>query len=237
VIWGDNNSLIIIVYDYNITRMTIQIAHSKTTSELIAELIRNAIINGEYRSGEPLKQDVLARHYEVSKIPIREALYQLKMEGLVTFLNNRGVIVSSLSISEVEEIYSLRIVLEEMALQRAIPNLQVANKVAAESALKLIDGSTNPLDWTALNWEFHASLYKAANTPKLLEIVATLHNNVSRYLLLYLRQMDFQETSQAEHWALLDACNAGKTQQALGILRQHLNDALEQTLHFMKQRN
>jgi DNA-binding GntR family transcriptional regulator len=48
--------------------------------------------------------------------------------------------------------------------------------------------------------------------------------------------MDFQDTSQAEHWALLEACNAGDIQQAMSILHQHLNDALEQTLHFMNQR-
>lgn len=210
---------------------------SKTTSELIAEQIRNAIIVGEYESGQALKQDVLASHFEVSKIPVREALYQLKSEGLVKFLNNRGVVVSSLSVSEVEEIYTMRLVLEEIALERAIPNLQAANRITAESALKLIDASTNPLDWSALNWEFHASLYRAAQMPKLLETVSLLHNNVSRYLLLYLKQMDFQNTSQAEHWALLEASIAGKTQQALGILRQHLNDALKQTLHFMNQRS
>ena len=73
--------------------------------------------------------------------------------------------------------------------------------------------------------------------PKLLETVLMLHNNVSRYLLLYLKQMNFQDISQAEHWALLEACNAGKTQQALGLLRQHLNDALKQTLQFMNQRS
>ena len=60
--------------------MTTQTAHSKTTSELIAELIRNAIIIGEFESGQALKQDVLAQQYDVSKIPVREALYQLKME-------------------------------------------------------------------------------------------------------------------------------------------------------------
>jgi DNA-binding GntR family transcriptional regulator len=215
--------------------MDIKTPNAKTTSELIAERIRNAIIIGEFESGEPLKQDVLADQYGVSKIPVREALYQLKTEGLVDFLNNRGSVVSSLSTSEVEEIYTMRIALEQIALKRAIPNLLPANKIAAESALKLIDASTNPLDWATLNWEFHASLYKAANMPKLLETVAMLHNNVSRYLLLYLKRMDFQDTSQAEHWALLEVCNAGHIQQASDILRQHLNDALEQTLHFMNQ--
>jgi DNA-binding GntR family transcriptional regulator len=210
---------------------------SRTTSELIAERLRNAIIIGEYASGQALKQDELAKHFEVSKIPLREALYQLKSEGLVKFINNRGSIVSSLSASEVEEIYTMRKALEEIALERAIPNFQAANKIAAESALKLIDASTNPLDWAALNWEFHASIYRSAQMPKLLETVSTLHNNVSRYLLLYLKQMNFQDISQAEHWALLEACTAGKTQQALGLLRQHLNDALKQTLQFMNQRS
>lgn len=216
--------------------MNIKTPNAKSTSELIAERIRSAIIIGEFESGEPLKQDVLADQYGVSKIPVREALYQLKSEGLVNFLNNRGSVVSSLSASEVEEIYTMRIALEKIVLKRAIPNILAANKIAAESALKLIDASTNPLDWAALNWEFHASLYRAANMPKLLETVAMLHNNVSRYLLLYLKQMDFQDTSQAEHWALLEACNAGDIQQAMSILHQHLNDALEQTLHFMNQR-
>ncbi len=219
------------LYDISMNTKT---SNTKTTSELIAEKIRNSIIIGEYESGEPLKQDVLANNYGVSKIPVREALYQLKTEGLVDFANNRGSVVSSLSNSEVEEIYTMRIALEQIALKRAIPNILPANKIAAESVLKLIDTTVNPLDWAALNWEFHASLYKAANMPKLLNTVAILHNNVSRYLLLYLKKMNFQDTSQEEHWALLEACSTGKTEQALGILRQHLMDALDQTLHFMK---
>lgn len=217
--------------------MNTKTPNPKTTSELIAGRIRNAIIIGEFESGEPLKQDVLADQYGVSKIPVREALNQLKTEGLVDFLNNRGSVVSSLSASEVEEIYTMRIALEQIALKRAIPNLLATHKIAAEGALKLIDASTNPLDWATLNWEFHASVYKAANMPKLLELVALLHNNVSRYLLLYLKRMDFQNISQAEHWALLEACNAGDIQQASDILLQHLNDALEQTLDFMNQGN
>lgn len=212
-------------------------SHIRTTSELIAEGIRNSIIIGEYKSGQPLKQDVLADHYEVSKIPVREALQQLKTEGLVTFLNNRGVTVSSLSISEVEEIYTMRLALETLALKRAIPNVQMANQVAAESALKLIDSSNDPLEWANLNWEFHASLYQAAGMPRLLDTISILHNNVARYLLLYLKEMDYQDDSQQEHWDLLESSLAGRTEQALGILRQHLNDALQQTLTFMKEKN
>ena len=206
------------------------IENSKSTSDLVAEKIRQSIIIGEFANGEALKQDVLAELYDVSKIPVREALYQLKTEGLVSFKNNRGSTVSSLSRSEVEEIYIMRIALEEIALKRAIPKLQPENLVTAESTLKLLDASSNHLHWPALNWKFHASLYKAANMPKLLETVSILHNNVSRYLLLYLKNMAFQQTSQQEHWDLLEACIDGKQKEALKILKKHMNDALHQTL-------
>jgi DNA-binding GntR family transcriptional regulator len=131
----------------------------------------------------------------------------------------------------------MRIALEEIALKRAIPNMQTLNRITAENTLKLIDASSDPLDWARLNWEFHAGLYSAARMPKLLETASMLHNNVARYLLLYLKDLDFQETSQAEHWNLLQASSAGKTQQAIGILRQHLKDALDQTLQFMSTRS
>lgn len=214
--------------------MTVKSLNSKSTSDLIAEKIRTSIINGEFPYGQVLKQDALASQFDVSKIPVREALYQLKMEGLVTIKNNRGSTVSSLSSSEVDEIYTMRMALEEIALKRAIPNLGPQNLIAAESVLKLIGSSTDPLEWSALNWEFHASLYQAAEMPKLLETVFTLHNNVARYLILYLKEMNFQDASQAEHWELLDMCAKKKTREAVSILKKHLTCALKQTLHYME---
>jgi len=95
---------------------------SKPTSALIAERLRNAIINGEYASGQALRQDALAAQYQASKIPVREELNQLKMEGIVSFQNNRGSTVSCLSSSEVKEICTMRLALEGIALTRAIPS-------------------------------------------------------------------------------------------------------------------
>lgn len=208
---------------------------TKTTSEILADQIRNAIISGKFPSGQALKQDVLASQFGVSKIPIREALYLLQNEGLVTFLNNRGSIVSELSINEVDEIYTMRIALEAIALERAIPNLKAADFIAAESSLKLIEASDDPIEWSNLNWIFHSTIYRAAQMPKLLETVSVLHNNVARYLLLYLNTMQQQEHSQQEHWDLLEACRKGRIQQALGLLRQHLEDAKQQTISYMIQ--
>lgn len=206
---------------------------SKTTSEILADKIREAILQGEFISGQPLKQDLLATRFGVSKIPVREALYVLQKEGLVTFLNNRGSIVSELSVADVEEIYTVRLALETLALERAISNLKTEDFIAAEGALKLIEASSNPSQWAKLNWQFHSALYQAAKMPRLLEMVAVLHNNVARYLLLYLNTLQQQEHSQEEHWQLLSACKEGKREQASGILRQHLFDARQCTIEFM----
>lgn len=208
----------------------------RTTAERIASEIRNTIMTGQYYSGKALKQDVLAAHHGVSKIPVREALNQLRSEGLVTFINNRGAVVSSLSIEEVEEIYSMRLALETLALKKAIPNLQAKHHIAAESSLKLIEASDTPQDWPKLNWDFHSSLYQGAKMPHLLDTIAILHNNVSRYLMLYLKELNFQSGSQQEHWDLLEASLAGRTEKALDILHQHLNGALRQTIQFMKEK-
>lgn len=206
----------------------------KTTSQQLAESIRSKIVSGNLLGGTPLKQDKLAEEYGVSKIPVREALYLLQNEGLVIFINNRGSLVSELSISEVEEIYTMRIALEEIALARAIPNLNLSDYASAEAALKLLEDCQEPTELSALNWQFHQSLYRAAQMPKLLETVSMLHNNVARYLLLYLNALNQQAHSQAEHWELLRACREGKVAYAVGILKQHLLDAQYCTTEYMK---
>ena len=76
------------------------------TPEIIADIIRKSIFDGTFKAGQPLRQDQIAQALKISKIPIREALVQLKAEGLVVFLPNRGALVSRLSQDEVKEIFS-----------------------------------------------------------------------------------------------------------------------------------
>src|SRR5688572_16537325 len=96
-------------------------------NESIADSLRGDILRGKLPSGQALKQDEIAAQFGVSKIPVREALFQLKAEGLVNFYPNRGAFVSELSAVEVDEIYFMRIALETAVLARAIPDLTVAH--------------------------------------------------------------------------------------------------------------
>lgn len=195
------------------------------TPELIANHLRQAILRGQLKSQQPLRQDKLAQELGVSKIPVREALAQLKAEGLVTHRTNRGAFVSVLSSGEAKEIYLMRIALETMALEHAIPNLVKTDIARAQSALIVIDAEDDPMKWAELNWEFHASLYQSAKMPHLLSTLEMLHVNVGRYIVLYLDKMEFQAKSQSEHYTILNACKAGDTETATQLLTQHLLDA------------
>ncbi len=198
--------------------------------ETIASSLRSEIWQGKLKSGQPLRQDDLAARFGVSKIPVREALFQLKAEGLVTFFPNRGAVVSDLSPAEVDEYYTMRIALETAVLQRAIPRLTISDLAHAEEILADLDHEQNVARWSELNWAFHETLYHPADMPRLMESIKTLHFNVSRYLILYLAALDFQTQSQAEHRAILAACRQGDIPAAVERLQQHLQAAAVQLI-------
>ena len=204
------------------------------TTEAIATALRNDILQGVLQSNAPLRQDEIAARFGISKIPVREALQQLKAEGLVTFYPNRGAVVSALSSAEVDEIYAMRIALETLALQRAIPHLTIADLTRAEALLQTLDQEVQVARWGELNWEFHALLYRPANLPRVLSWVATLHTNVARYMALYLAGMDYQAISQQEHRAILAACRQGQVELATDLLRQHLQSAADHLGAFLQ---
>src|SRR5258708_7155625 len=97
-------------------------AHKRTLAEAVTEQLRNAIIQGHFAPGQLLSEDQLARPLGVSRGPIRDALIQLEREGLVSSQSNRRTVVASLSRRDLDEVYSLRLALERLAVQYAVHN-------------------------------------------------------------------------------------------------------------------
>ena len=209
------------------------LSNKVNTAELIANALRADILQGKRKSKRPLRQDEIAAQFGVSKIPVREALSQLKTEGLVTFSPNRGAVVSTLSPNEVDEIYTIRVALETVALGRAIPQLTIGDLTQAELILKTIDHEQDITRWGELNWQFHALLYRAANMPRLLNWVQILHVNVARYLVIHLAGLDYQTVSQGEHRAILDSCRQGDVHSATVLLTDHLQSASNKLKAFL----
>jgi DNA-binding GntR family transcriptional regulator len=203
------------------------------TPDLIANALRNAILQGRYKANQPLRQDHIAEELGVSKIPLREALVQLKAEGLVSFMPNRGAVVTELSAKAVDEIFTMRIALETKALERAIPNLRPADFIRAKSVLEILQKEEDRTQWSELNWEFHATLYQASQMPRLLSAIQTLHNNITRYLIIYLDRLSAQDISQKEHLAIFKACQKRDIDVATDLLATHLSKAAKRLMAYL----
>ena len=125
----------------------------------VVERLRDQILNGELREGEQLRQDAIAAEFQISRIPVREALSHLAAEGLITIVANRGAVVSSLAPEEIEQLFETRAVLECYMLRCAIPNLTGTDFAKAEKILKQYEQSlerdSEIKNWGDWNWSFH----------------------------------------------------------------------------------
>ena len=109
----------------------------RTAQDMVAEGLRQGILNGVLESGQPLRQEQIAGDFGVSKSPVREALRQLAGEGLVTFSPHRGAVVSKISYEEAREITEIRISLESLALRLAVPNITEEDLEQVEEVFRL----------------------------------------------------------------------------------------------------
>ena len=135
-----------------------------STPDVIASVLREAIVAGILAGGSQLRQSEVAANFGVSVIPVREALRQLLAEGFVVLQRNRGAIVAETAVSEIEELFDLRLALETLLLKAAVPNLNPADLERAAEYQRAFEAETDTTRWGHWNWRFHEALYLPAAT-------------------------------------------------------------------------
>ena len=193
-----------------------------STSRMIADALRAAIVDGTLAPNAPLRQDAIARHFSVSAIPVREALRQLASEGWATIEVHKGASVASLSADEAREIYEIRSALESLALGIAIPRHTAATLREATALYNAAKRERDPSLYVARNEAFHESLYAPAARAHLLDMIATLHRRGERYLRLKLDFPQYKRESDAEHAQILAAVKRGDVDAARSLVSAHL---------------
>jgi DNA-binding GntR family transcriptional regulator len=191
-------------------------------SGIIIDRIRNAIIRGDLRAGQQLREAEIAERFNVSRIPIREALSQLEGEGWVTSSPHRGSVVADMSAEDIRELCEIRVDLESRALSLAIPNMDAATLSNAAAILKETESDPHLTGWVERNLAFHCRLYEPARRPRLVTLIRQLHLLTSRYLLMHAAIRDYRSRGQKEHRALLAACRKGDAKTADRLLREHI---------------
>ena len=209
---------------------------SKAPSSLL-EQIKQDILASHWPAEKALKQTELSTHYGVSRIPIRDALLQLKNEGWLVAAGKASIKIPQLNPEAAEDLYRMRMLLEPLLLQHALSNINHAILGQARDILAEIDqgNALNAQQHGKLNWQFHALLYQAANRPTLFATVDNLHTQFRRYIGYHTIRLDYRDISQQEHYHMLELIRDKHRSQAVALLTRHIESAGCKLTDYLKQ--
>jgi len=212
------------LYD-ELKQKAVNLARTASSSDIIFDALRDAIISGSIPAGESIRQEYIAKIFNVSRIPVREALKRLESQGLVKSVRYKGAVVSSISKEEIREIYEIRLLLEPIMLKHAVENMaQETIKFAKECCTKL-ETETDSTKWGELNRQFHEALYMDANRPFHLKIINEASDRIDPYIRAQLNLSGGMEKARIEHLNILEACEEGDTTRAAELTREHIKDS------------
>lgn len=194
-----------------------------TTAHDVTQVLRRRILEGRYPVDKFIRQDTIAQELGVSRIPVREALAQLESEGLVIREKYRGALIPKLSLSEIEEIYEMRAVIEPYLLRHAVSNITAEQISQLERIVERSRKTRVTQDWAGLNVEFHRKLFEAAGKPLALQVLDNLLVRADRYLKMQnFRSSTTREESDAQHGQILKCVRDRDVEGAVAALTLHI---------------
>lgn len=204
----------------------------KPLREVVAETLREAIVNGTLNPGERLMEIQLAEELGVSRTPVREAIRKLELEGFVIMIPRRGTYVADLSIKDINEVFEIRTALDVLAAGLAVERITEDELEQLERLLveigKLIEG--DDIDKIVeVDSQFHDVLYKASRNDRLVGIINNLREQITRFRSISIQYPGRMKVSIEEHRQLVEAIADRNTELAQQIAREHMENS-EQTL-------
>lgn len=199
----------------------------------VVKVLRGEILSGKYQPGDRLNESQIARELNISRIPVREALSQLQDQGLVMNHERRGMFVTHLGDEEVQQINSLRIILETEALRLARARMTpavLAKLTRLVEQMEVWDGSL--LDAAALDLEFHREIWRASGNPYLEKTLDGLVTALFAHKAIEHVSQEIRRWRLNHHRALLDVVTDPTTSDPQSAILTHLRMAYTEPERF-----
>jgi DNA-binding GntR family transcriptional regulator len=198
---------------------------NKPLREKILDVLRDMIISGELKPGQALVESKIAAQMGVSRLPVREAVQTLSSEGLVEIMPYRGAVVRRLNRRDIEELYSLRAVLESFAIRRIIARLDVSLVTRLTECFEEMLGAAKAGDLNRVNEfdrRFHDILIELSNH----NLLSMTWNNVSLRVrqVMALRNRQNSDLTQIayNHLSIITAIANGEEEAAVRLIKAHV---------------
>ena len=191
----------------------------------IFDILRDRILNGEYKTGQKLNELTLASELKISRTPIREALKQLELEGLVMSVPNKGVYVKGFSPRDIDDMFEIRLALEGLAIQLAIERMDEVHLTKIKEIFELMEFYTLKKDndkINDLNILYHETIYQATQSTYFEQLLKDIHYYVSVTSRHSIQKPERLETALVEHRAILDDIVEGNKEKAKYTIQKHI---------------
>jgi len=193
-----------------------------TKTEYVYMAIKEAILSGEYQPDEKIVIRSVAENFNVSDIPVREAMRRLEAEKLVSIVPHVGVIVNSISLKEMEEGVAIREILEPWAGRLVVDNITEEDIETLNILLAQMDNCVveeNYQLYGRLNKEFHQTIYKLSGNETLYQIINELWHKTERLRGIFRSEPSRMKESNEEHKKLVEALANGDADKAEQLIK------------------
>ena len=196
----------------------------------VFQSIREDILSGRYEQNTELKEAAIGAELGVSRTPVREALRQLELEGLVTIIPNRGAYVNMITAKDVQDIYVIRSMLEGLCARWATQSITAEQLDSMEETLCLSEYHTSKKNYEKLyelDSLFHEQLYEAGGSRILNHILSDFHDYVKMVRKATISTSSRSVTSTEEHRAIFEAIKEKDPDKAGALAKEHVKHTIE----------
>ncbi len=200
--------------------------------------VKERILNGEYQLGEALVELKLSEEFSVSRTPVREALRQLELDGLVHSIQNKGVMVTGVSQKDIGDVYEMRKLIEGLASRWAAETITEEEKIRMKETLDLCEFYTMKGDHKKVleyDSHFHETIFQASKSKPLNLMLRHLHEYVQRARNASLSSDGRAEAAFEEHKGIYEAILHGDGVLAEQLTAEHIARAKESLLKTWRQ--
>lgn len=203
----------------------LQLERPRSLTALVVDRLRQGIVCGDVGLGEQLSESALARQLGVSKTPVREALQQLRNEGLVRIVPHTGTFVFTMSAREVKELCELRVTLERAALRFAVERNREALLAALRAIATSMDDAHGRGDirrYLELDTAYHAEFFAKCGNSYMTQAYDNLVGRIAALRTHLAARPSHTQLSLAEHHVMIDTIARGDLDALVALLDQHI---------------
>lgn len=195
--------------------------------DVVFKTLRQAILTGEMKPGERLMEIHLAQKLGVSRTPIREAIRQLELEGLVTMVPRRGAQVAKITQKSMSDVLEVRLALDELAVELACERITEDELVDLKAALDTFEAAVSTKDSREIataDVAFHDIIFESTRNPRLTQMANNLAEQMYRYRFEYIKDPAMHPSLVEEHRLIYDAIAKRDIDNARNYIHLHIEN-------------